>query len=306
MSDATTTPTVPAGAALRRARELTGLSERSAARELGVRRGRLRDWERDRSAPDGDELARAITLYSQDLDRIWPDRQPLVSPDEPGVLVVGDERIVLTDLARIRDDGVDAPDNRVVLTRYLAAVRRQRGVAPDAPVELRASDLASLAWVLDLADVALESELAELLDLTPAGARWTARALVVGSLMALGATALAGTAWIAPVGASTSVEAAAPAAATVFAPEVAPTTQVSARATVQFAPAEVDPDAPVEAEVVADPATNGSPFSTEPGSTPVELAPAVFATAPATEWTQVDDDATAAVIETSATELPPA
>ena len=82
----------------------------------------------------------------------------------------------------------------------------------------------------------------------------------------------------------------------------------------QFAPDTVDPDAPVEAEIVpAAPAADGtaSPFTTDPNAAPdVELAPAVFATAPATEWTEVPEvaevaDAPAA-LGTEAAELPPA
>jgi transcriptional regulator with XRE-family HTH domain len=296
-----TTTTTTTGHTLRRARELAGMSDRAAARSLGIRRSRLRDWESGALTPDADELARAIDLYSADLNQIWPDREPLVSPHEPGVLVVGDERIDLSD-ATLGPDGDTTIDNRVVLSRYLAAVRRQRRLDRNDPVELRANDIATLATVLDLEDTALESELADLLDLTPAGARWTARAMVVGGLMAIGATAIVGTSWFSPVDAAgaTTVEAVAPAASTAtFAPEVTATTEVSERATVQFAPAEIDPDAPVDAEVVSASATP-SPFTTEPTATEVELAPAVFAVAPATEWTPVEDGPSATA------ELPPA
>jgi transcriptional regulator with XRE-family HTH domain len=266
------------GRALRRARELSGMTERSAARELGVRRSRLRGWEQGATPLDADELSRAIRLYSADLDQIWPDRRPIVSDALPGVLVVGDERIEV--------DG----SNRSVLTRYLAAVRRQRGLASDATVELRADDITSLAGVLDLTDAALESELGELLQLTPAGARVTARALAVGALVAIGAVTVVGGSWLSPAGATTvdASAAAAEAPAAVFAPEVA-AVEVSDQAAVQFAPTPADPDAPVDAEVVVDDEATPSPFSTEPSAAPVELAPAVFATAPATEWSYVED-----------------
>ncbi len=272
--------TYDTGRALRRARELSGLTERSAARSLGVRRARLRGWEQGSTPMDADELSRAIRLYSADLDEIWPERRPIVSDAVPGVLFVGDERLEV--------DGT----NRTVLTRYLAAVRRQRGLGADASVELRANDIASLANVLDLSDTALESELAELLDLTPAGARVTARALAVGALMAVGAVTVVGGSWLSPAGATTvdATVAAAEAPAAVFAPEVA-AVEVSEQATVQFAPAPADPDAPIDAEVVVgeDGVAADSPFSTEPSAAPVELAPAVFATAPATEWSPVED-----------------
>lgn len=297
MSPTHTTEALAAGHTLRRARELAGLRERSAARSLGVPRSQLRAWESGAAAPDADELARAIALYSADLDQIWPDRRPLISDDEPGVLVVGDERIDLGADPELTPDGVTVADgpigNRVVLSRYLAAVRRQRQLAPSDPVELRSADIASLSHVLDLDDDALEAELAELLDLTPAGARWTARALVVGGLMAVGATAMVGTSWFAPVtDAGAAPSSSAPAAAAVtFAPEVAGAAP-SDRAEVLFAPATVDPDAPVDAELVpGDEPAAASPFSTEPTSATVELAPAVFAVAPSTEWSAVPTDA---------------
>jgi hypothetical protein len=75
-----------------------------------------------------------------------------------------------------------------------------------------------------------------------------------------------------------------------FAPEVVPTTAVSDRAAVQFAPEQLADDATVDAEIV-DPGA-ASPFSTEPAAQ-VELAPAMFAVAPADEWTPVVADAAA-------------
>jgi transcriptional regulator with XRE-family HTH domain len=292
--------TMTTGHALRRARELADTSERAAARSLGVRRSTLRDWEADRAAPDSDQLAAAVRLYSVDLETIWPDRRPLISADEPDVLRVGDERVPVETDPVIDPDGVRRIDNRVVLTRYLAAVRRQRGLDPTERVDLRADDIASLANVLDLDDAALETELAELLDLTPAGARWTMRALVVGGLMAIGATSAIGSTWFSPATAA-PLETATPVTHVVDAPTVAPetgtpTTEVSEQALVQtpdtveapsteLAPPTTQAPSSDVATPVVDPS---SPFSTEPSSIAVELAPAVFAVAPATEWSPVD------------------
>jgi transcriptional regulator with XRE-family HTH domain len=302
------------GRKLRRARELSDLRPGTAARALGIRRARLRDWESGRSVPDADELARAVQLYSADLNHIWPDREPLISPEEPGVLIVGDDRIeAYSDTGSTTGPGQvatrPAVDNRVVLSRYIAAVRRQRGVGPDDPVELRAQDVSALATVLDLDDMLLEVQLMDLLDLTPAGARWTARAMVVGALMAVGAGVLVGASWF---GAAPSTAAAAesPAATTPFAPEASDPTP-EPRSGVQFAPGPIDADAPIDAEVVDPDSDSGhgpglgettSPFSTEPNQVRVELAPAVFAIAPSTEWTMVSIDPAAPVPD----QLPPA
>ncbi|MFN7150196.1 MAG: helix-turn-helix domain-containing protein [Microthrixaceae bacterium] len=293
--------TMTTGHALRRARELADMSERAAARSLGVRRSTLRDWEADQAAPDADRLAAAVRLYSVDLETIWPDRRPLISADEPDVLRVGAERVPVETDPVIDPDGVRRIDNRVVLTRYLAAVRRQRGLGPTERVDLRADDIASLANVLDLDDTALETELAELLDLTPAGARWTMRALVVGGLMAIGATSAIGSTWFSPATAA-PLETATPvthvveSAVTEALEFATPTTEVSEQALVQtpgtvetpsteLAPPTTQTPSSDVATPVADPA---SPFSTEPSSIAVELAPAVFAVAPATEWSPVD------------------
>jgi transcriptional regulator with XRE-family HTH domain len=293
--------TMTTGHALRRARELADMSERAAARSLGVRRSTLRDWEADAAGPNADQLAAAVRLYSVDLETIWPDRRPLISADEPDVLRVGDERVPVETDPVIGPDGVRRIDNRVVLTRYLAAVRRQRGLDPTERVDLRADDIASLAGVLDLDDSALETELAELLDLTPAGARWTMRALVVGGLMAIGATSAIGSTWFSPATAA-PLETATPVthvveSSTTAAHEtVTPPAEVSEQALVQTPnalespPTELAPpttQTPSEdtAIPIADPA---SPFSTEPSSIAVELAPAVFAVAPATEWSPVE------------------
>jgi transcriptional regulator with XRE-family HTH domain len=289
--------TMTTGHALRRARELADMSERAAARSLGVRRSTLRDWEADRAAPDAEQLAAAVRLFSVDLETIWPDRRPLVSADDPGVLNVGTERVPVETDPVVDSDGVRRIDNRVVLTRYLAAVRRQRGLAATERVDLRAVDIASLAHVLDLDDAALETQLAELLELTPAGARWTMRALVVGGLMAIGATSAIGSTWFSPVTAA-PLDTATPVThvveSTVADPGlsemVTSTTEVSEQALVQtptIEQAAATPQAP-SVEVSAPVADPASPFSTEPSSIAVELAPAVFAVAPATEWSEVD------------------
>ena len=54
MLDETTT-----GRALERLRQLSGMSERAAARSLGVKPSILRSWECHRTSPDADEIARA-------------------------------------------------------------------------------------------------------------------------------------------------------------------------------------------------------------------------------------------------------
>lgn len=194
--------TMTIGHALRRSRELAGISDRSAARSIGVSRSTLRSWEADRAVPDTEQLSLAAGLYGHGVQDVWASRAPLTSPEEPGVLLVGSERVTISsDDTGSLDDSVI--DNRVVLSRYIAAVRRQRGLEPDDSIELRAVDLAALSTVLNLDDDSLQALLTELLDLTPAGAQWAVRSMLVGGLVALAATGMLGTSWFAsPVSAA--------------------------------------------------------------------------------------------------------
>ena len=176
------------GQTLRRLRELSGMNERTAARRLGVRRAELRDWEEHRAAPDAAQLTRAIDVYGQDAETTLAIRRPLTEPDRPGVLVVGDEEIVIAD--HVRTAATSHQANEAVLASYLAAVRRQRSLAADAPVQLRSADISSLSIELDLTDDHLQDLLADLLQLTPAGAQYTTRALLVVGVVAVAADAL--------------------------------------------------------------------------------------------------------------------
>jgi len=191
MLDETTT-----GRALQRLRELSGLSERAAARQCGVRPSVLRSWETRRSMPDADQIARAVAVYGRDLGDAIPPRSPLTDPTRPGVLVVGEEEIDVAD--HIVAGSSTHQDNNAVICAYLAAVRRQRGLEDTDSVDLRAEDLAALAVELDLGDADLQHLLAALLDLTPAGAQLTMRTLLVGALVALLATGVVHGSWLAP------------------------------------------------------------------------------------------------------------
>ncbi len=184
--------TITTGQVLRRSRELSGLSERAAARALGVRRTTLRGWETDRVVPGPEQVELAAVVYGHGTEDIWADRAPLIDPEQPGLLVVGTERI------SVRSGDSDEVDNRDVIERYLAAVRRQRGVDEHDDIPLRANDLGALSLVLDLDDEELQAILMDLLDLTAAGAQWAIRSMLVGGLVAMVATGALGGSWFAP------------------------------------------------------------------------------------------------------------
>ena len=165
-----------AGPALRRAREMAGLDRADAARRVGVGRRDLRGIESGVRPVSTTVLERAISVYGDD-DLDLPPRQDLRHPTHPHLLVIGDE-VVHVD--PFRDDDSD------VLADYVAAVRRQRGLDPDAEVRFRSADLVQLASVLDLAAPDLERRLRRAAKMDDVPARRAARLLVLTGLALAG------------------------------------------------------------------------------------------------------------------------
>ena len=162
---------------MKRARELAGMDERTAAKELGVRRRHLRAVEAGRKEPSSDLMSRAVAAYGG-ANLVLPQRQDLVRPEEPDVLVVGSRRVPI-DLAR--------HDNRTLLVGYVAAVRAERGLEPKAAVSFRNNDVVTLSKVLDLGDADLVRELRSVAGMNGVAARRTAQALVLTGLCVLAA-----------------------------------------------------------------------------------------------------------------------
>lgn len=150
----------------------------SAAHAVGIGRRDLRAIERDRRPADSQVLESALRAYGgEGLD--LPPRQDLVRECEPGVLVIGDERVRVDPF---RDD------DESVLVDYVAAVRRQRGLGATDVVRFRSNDLVQLAAVLDLGSDQLERQLQRIAGLEHDPAVRAARTLVLTGL----AMALAG------------------------------------------------------------------------------------------------------------------
>lgn len=179
----------------------SGLSRRRAARRIGVSRGVLRSWEDQRSVPTASGLDAAIDLYGTGLEDLLGSRQPLESPDEPGVLFVGEHRIDTNTMRLVTPDLAEC--NRRILSSYLDAVRRARGYRDDERPALRSDDLIELARVLDVSDHHLDRLLAVQLDLDTATARRTSRALMVAGLMNTSILRGPTAGWIHPGGTTT-------------------------------------------------------------------------------------------------------
>jgi transcriptional regulator with XRE-family HTH domain len=121
------------------AREAKGLSLRRAARRLGVSPRTLRGWERGRE--DIPYLVRQamVKLYGLPPETLVPER--------PGRSAAGrDESSGTIRIGSVMFNAQDANDDS--LRAFLAAVRQERGLAPDAPLAVRASDAEMLAKLL--------------------------------------------------------------------------------------------------------------------------------------------------------------
>ena len=121
------------------AREAKGLSLRRAARRLGVSPRTLRGWERGREDIPFVVRQAMVKLYSLPPEVLVPER--------PGRAAAGrDERSATIRIGSVMFSVHDATDDS--LRAFLAAVRQERGLAPEAPLAVRASDAEMLAELL--------------------------------------------------------------------------------------------------------------------------------------------------------------
>jgi transcriptional regulator with XRE-family HTH domain len=121
------------------AREAKGLSLRRAARRLGVSPRTLRGWERGRED--------IPYLVRQAMVRLYGIPPETLVPERPARSAAGrDERSGTIRIGSVMFTVQDANDDS--LRAFLAAVRQERGLAPDAPLAVRASDAEILAKLL--------------------------------------------------------------------------------------------------------------------------------------------------------------
>lgn len=189
------------GDAVHRLRVLSGLNQRTAARRIGISRSTLRSWESHHSIPDASQLLHAVTALGEDMGDLMVPRTDLIDPEHLGLLSVGNEHIVVADHAR--DSTTPHEFNVSLLHAYLAAVRRQRGLAADASIQLRSHDLAALAVVLDLNDDELQHLLITEFTLSNESARQAVRGLLTAGLVALAASGALQSSWLAQPGLAT-------------------------------------------------------------------------------------------------------
>lgn len=152
-------PAIRVAELLRTVRIGAGVSDRDAARALGIRTRRLRRWEEGEEIPSDSELEAFAGVCGRVVDELFPQRDRMEFDPRSLLMRVGEQVVSIVE-----------PDNEVVLTTYLRLVREQRGLKPENPVQLRRTDVDLLASVLDLHDMSLEDRLVSQLGMTPQAA----------------------------------------------------------------------------------------------------------------------------------------
>ena len=164
------------------AREAKGLSLRRAARRLGVTPRALRGWEHGR-----DHIPYAVRLAMVDLYGI-PKQE--IAPDRPARA----ERDAANGTIRIGSLTFDASgSDDDALRAFLTAVRSERSLISNAPLQIRESDAALLAGVLGGSAEEIVRSLQRLLGVSEKEAveisRWMFRRTAVAGALAMGIAA---------------------------------------------------------------------------------------------------------------------
>ena len=190
------------------AREAKGLSLRRAARRLGVSPRILRGWERGREDIPYVVRQSMVKLYNLPPEQLIPDRRAGGRRDaDTGTIRIGSVTFAVHDA---NDDSLRA---------FLSAVRQERGLAPDAPLAVRASDAEVLARLLGGTAEDIVRNLQRLLGVDEDEAvelgRWMFPRTAIAGVLAVGlAAGVVGTATFSanPLAAATEINAPASAA----------------------------------------------------------------------------------------------
>jgi transcriptional regulator with XRE-family HTH domain len=163
-------------------REAKGLSLRRAARRLGVSPRALRNWERGRESIPFAARQAMVTLYDIAPELLTPARPTAgARHGNNGTIRIGS----VTFTAHEGDDDS--------LRAFLAAVRRERGLAPGAELAVRASDAELLADLLGGSAESILANLQRLLGISETEAaelsRWMFRRTAVAGALAIGLVA---------------------------------------------------------------------------------------------------------------------
>ncbi|MEW6472226.1 MAG: helix-turn-helix transcriptional regulator [Actinomycetota bacterium] len=164
------------------AREAKGLSLRRAARRLGVSPRTLRAWEHGREDIPFAVRQAMVDLYGIPRQDLVPDRPARAERDATnGTIRIGS---VSFTVAGADDDSLRA---------FLSAVRQERGLAPEAALQVRESDAALLAEALGGTAEDIVRNLQRLLGVSEKEAvefgRWMFRRTAIAGALAMGIAA---------------------------------------------------------------------------------------------------------------------
>jgi transcriptional regulator with XRE-family HTH domain len=172
------------GSRVHAARESKELSLRRAARRLGVSPRALRGWEHGR-----EDIPFAVRQSMVKLYGLAPEQ---LIPERPAAGTAGrDGSNGMIRIGSVTFATHDADDDS--LRAFLAAVRRERGVAPDAPLAVRSSDAEVLAELLGGTADDIVRNLQRLLGVDEKEAveltRWMFRKTAIAGAMVIGVAA---------------------------------------------------------------------------------------------------------------------
>ena len=191
------------------ARAAKGLSLRRAAHRLGVSPRVLRGWQRGRENIPYAVRQSMVKLYNLAPEQLIPERRA----GDAG----GDRSNGMIRIGSVTFAVHDADDDS--LRAFLASVREQRGLGPDAPLAVRASDAIALAELLGGTAEDIVRNLQRLLGVDEREAvelgRWMFRRTAIAGAMVVGLVAGVGAGAVsADSPAGTAAEVNAPASAT--------------------------------------------------------------------------------------------
>jgi hypothetical protein len=156
---------------------------RRAARRLGVSPRTLRGWEHGREDIPFAARQLMVALYDIPKEQLVPDRRDRSTARDAanGTIRIGS---VIFSAENADDDS---------LRNFLSAVRRERGLAADAPLAVRASDAEMLAELLGGTGDEIVRSLQRLLGVDEAEAvelgRWMFRRTAIAGALAVGLAA---------------------------------------------------------------------------------------------------------------------
>ena len=271
-------PAVRIGWLVAEARSAAGLTQDDLADKLGLRKRAVKRWEKGAQIPSDDEVLAVARACGIGVGKLLPPRDTVEFDRTARSLRVGGSVVSVADV-----------HNEAVLTIYVQLVRQQRGLAPDAPFDIRHEDVDALANTLDLDDDDLEARLVAIVGLPVEAAATMRERLLSRRRLGLPAGIVVGSLGLVPGVGGQEAQAVSSRPAAVAAP--APATSA--------VPDRLTPAAGETASTVADPAPWADVVLPAEESLPAAATPVPVAAPPAPAAPEIGDAVTIAHSDTA-------